>query len=243
MGPELLDPDQFGFKDGLPTKKSDCYALGMVIYEVLSGKAPFAPDGVVIVIRKVTNGERPERPQGVEGALFTDHLWDTLRLCWAHQPEGRPTIETVLERLEWITMAWSPLPPIDGGLGGQPREAGPNEPARSSLSTLSSRKRRRAGSGPGIHPSPDPQRRPDALMTAIFFPVRDPPRAVNSRGFRFSPSTAVTLPPTVRKRRRSGSDLEMPSSSDSQWTSDTLVPPAGLKANVVRNLVNRACLP
>ena len=33
MSPELLDPPRFG-SDGCPTRESDCYALGMVIYEV-----------------------------------------------------------------------------------------------------------------------------------------------------------------------------------------------------------------
>ena len=33
MSPELLDPQGFG-SDGCPTPQSDCYALGMVIYEV-----------------------------------------------------------------------------------------------------------------------------------------------------------------------------------------------------------------
>jgi len=34
MSPELLDPEKFGMKDYRPTKQSDCYALGMVVYEV-----------------------------------------------------------------------------------------------------------------------------------------------------------------------------------------------------------------
>jgi len=34
MSPELLDPGMFGLDNGRPTKQSDCYALGMVIYEV-----------------------------------------------------------------------------------------------------------------------------------------------------------------------------------------------------------------
>ena len=34
MSPELLDPDRFGIADDRPTKASDCYALGMVVYEV-----------------------------------------------------------------------------------------------------------------------------------------------------------------------------------------------------------------
>jgi serine/threonine protein kinase len=33
MSPELLDPTYFG-SDGLPSRQSDCYALGMTIYEV-----------------------------------------------------------------------------------------------------------------------------------------------------------------------------------------------------------------
>ena len=34
MSPELLGPDQFGITDLRPTKQSDYYALGMVVYEV-----------------------------------------------------------------------------------------------------------------------------------------------------------------------------------------------------------------
>ena len=36
MSPELLDPERFGLEYCKPTKESDCYALGMVIYEVRS---------------------------------------------------------------------------------------------------------------------------------------------------------------------------------------------------------------
>ena len=37
MSPELLIPERFGMhgsEAGRPTRQSDCYALGMVIYEV-----------------------------------------------------------------------------------------------------------------------------------------------------------------------------------------------------------------
>jgi len=37
MSPELLDPERFVMpesEDNRPTRQSDCYALGMVIYEV-----------------------------------------------------------------------------------------------------------------------------------------------------------------------------------------------------------------
>ena len=36
MSPEVLDPERFGMpqSEDRPTKQSDCYALGMAIYEV-----------------------------------------------------------------------------------------------------------------------------------------------------------------------------------------------------------------
>lgn len=34
MAPELLDPEQYGFSHCSPSKESDIYAFGMVIYEV-----------------------------------------------------------------------------------------------------------------------------------------------------------------------------------------------------------------
>ena len=113
MSPELLNPGQFGFKDGRPTKGSDCYALGMVILEVLSGQTPFAGDGEYVVIRKVMDGEYPERP-GVN--WFTDDLWKTLQQCWLPRPGDRPTAEAVLKCLEQLPATWQPLPPsADGG--------------------------------------------------------------------------------------------------------------------------------
>ena len=111
MSPELLDPDQFESSDGRPTKESDCYALGMVIYEVLSGRAPFTPLKEFIVMRKVLEGERPSVPDGAEGAWFTDGLRRTLDLCWATRPEDRPSIEAVLEGLEQVSGTWQPPSP------------------------------------------------------------------------------------------------------------------------------------
>ena len=113
MSPELLDPDRFGSGNGRPTVESDCYALGMVIYEVLSGQVPFASDREPVVTRKVTEGERPRRPpQEEEPMWFTDDIWEILKLCWATKPEMRPSIESVLECLGRVS--WS-YPGVDDG--------------------------------------------------------------------------------------------------------------------------------
>ena len=120
MSPELLDPGRFGFERGRSTRESDCYALGMVILEVLTGRVPFAHYKDFIVAGKVTDGERPERPRGPEAVWFMDDVWGTLEQCWLPQPDARPTAEIILERLEQGSTAWQPLSPVaDGGSQSQ----------------------------------------------------------------------------------------------------------------------------
>jgi len=103
MSPELFDPET---KDQCPTKYSDCYALGMVIYEVLSGHVPFYQFPTQAIPGKVFRGDRPERPQGAEGVWFTDEVWEVLGFCWAPQPEDRPSIEDVLQCLDEASRSW-----------------------------------------------------------------------------------------------------------------------------------------
>ena len=100
MSPELFIPEEANLNDCRPTKNSDCYALGMVIYEVLSGNKPFFGCSRNVVVAKVINGERPERPRAPEGRLFTDVIWNTLERCWKRNPGDRPRVEDVLHCLE-----------------------------------------------------------------------------------------------------------------------------------------------
>ena len=108
MSPELFDPESFGLKAGCPTKRSDCYALGMVIYEVLSEKMPFSRDHDNLVVAKIIRGERPGRPRGVIGRWFTNDVWGVLESCWKHTPRDRPMIGNVLQCLEDVSRTWIP---------------------------------------------------------------------------------------------------------------------------------------
>jgi len=114
MSPELLSPEGFGLKESRPTKCSDCYALGMTIYEVLSGHHPFFPRSGPIIMVDIMNDERPRRPEGDEGDLFTDDLWTVLGLCWERQPSSRTSVRAVLSFLVGISPPGRPDSPGDG---------------------------------------------------------------------------------------------------------------------------------
>ena len=107
MSPELLDS---GAQDRQPTKYSDCYALGMVIYEVISLCVPFYQYQNSVIPGKVVQGDRPERPKGVDGVRFTNDVWEMLERCWAHKLGNRPRIEDVLQCLERGSVSWGLLP-------------------------------------------------------------------------------------------------------------------------------------
>ena len=98
MSPELIDPEQFGLESSRPTESSDCYALGMVIYETISGNLPFHKDTDLTVFAKVIQGKRPPR-----GAKFKDSLWRMMERCWESQPSSRPSIGDVLRCLETLS--------------------------------------------------------------------------------------------------------------------------------------------
>ena len=144
MSPELIAPQRFGLKSSRPTESSDCYALGMVIYETISGNLPFHEDTDLTVFVKVLEGERPPR-----GAKFRDGLWRMLEQCWGSQPNNRPTIGEVLRCLEMFSNSSEPFSPeVDEGVerdvddwdstNGSPgvsnRTSGANSPASSDLS-------------------------------------------------------------------------------------------------------------
>ena len=106
MSPELIAPKQFGFKNSRPTISSDCYAVGMVIYETISGNLPFHKDTDIAVFMKVVKGEHPPR-----GVKFTKSLWGVLEQCWSPEPNNHPSIKDVLQCLEMASILSEPPSP------------------------------------------------------------------------------------------------------------------------------------
>jgi len=115
MSPELLAPERFGFEESRPTVESDCYAFGMVVYEVLTGLLPFSTCQEASMVRRVLAGERPGRPQGPEGNPLTDRLWGVVCSCWNTRTGDRPSIKAALLGLEGDPFGSTPIPPTAGG--------------------------------------------------------------------------------------------------------------------------------
>ncbi|RIA95499.1 kinase-like domain-containing protein [Glomus cerebriforme] len=86
MAPEILQ--------GQPrTQASDIYALGIVLYEICSGKAPFHDkkyDGILQY--QIWKGLRPEPEDGTPKCMIS-----LMKLCWDDNPSKRPNSLAVLE--------------------------------------------------------------------------------------------------------------------------------------------------
>jgi len=129
MSPELLDPERFGIpesEDNRPTRQSDCYALGMVIYEVgvfvnqfmvlngrltitqvLCGHHPYVEiQSNILVVSAITEGDRPMKPEGAKSLGFSNELWKTVELCWLEDRNARPGVEDIRSSLDEATAFW-----------------------------------------------------------------------------------------------------------------------------------------
>ena len=119
--PELLD---WNYR---PTKESDVYALGMVIYEVrifvytlrrrwaqeaeprqvLCDTWVFEGLDRFRAAIEVLNGTRPAKPENIASLGFTSGLWEIVEQCWLADRNARPTLSTVLSCLTEAASSWT----------------------------------------------------------------------------------------------------------------------------------------
>ena len=102
MAPELLLSEKFGLENEVPSKEADIYALGMTVYQVLTGRYPFHPRRESEVMHLVISGERPPKPENADEIGMTDVVWDLLVECWREDRTKRPDTLEVLGRFPTI---------------------------------------------------------------------------------------------------------------------------------------------
>ena len=113
MAPELLFPGKFGLSDGRVSKQADIYAFGMVVYEVLTGRAPFAGEvrGPANIIMRVMEGKRPSEPEDAEGIGFGKGTWELVQLCWNETRDERPTAVDISKHFHRVARTSNVVPP------------------------------------------------------------------------------------------------------------------------------------
>ena len=60
-----------------------------------------------MVVRMITGGIRPEKPEGARLLGFSDELWKTVELCWLEDRNARPSVEDIHSSLKEATAFWS----------------------------------------------------------------------------------------------------------------------------------------
>ncbi|QHN71166.1 serine/threonine protein kinase [Mollivirus kamchatka] len=91
--PEIITGERY-------TEKADVYSFGIIMWEVITGKRPYADLDIGRCGMAVVAGERPPLPQKCRRALV-----DIMTRCWHADPDQRPSMEEVTDDLRMMLVA------------------------------------------------------------------------------------------------------------------------------------------
>ena len=131
MAPEVIE-------GSAPAPAGDVYALGMVLYELLAGRAPFACGNNLSPLHSAFH-MAPRRLVGMP-----EDLWTVIAACTAKDPAVRPTMQQIVA---WLRAA---LPRLEGLV------ALPPVPRSAPLSATAVPLERPMTPGPALVPGPAP---------------------------------------------------------------------------------------
>ena len=119
--------------------RADVYAFGLLLWELMHERRAFEGLEGIAAFLGACDGLRPQFSEACQSDLMIQALTAE---CWAQRPEDRPSMSTVLERLEACMQAlfgWDPfshnlslLQPMDSSMGqhSSPREQGTSDSAQ-----------------------------------------------------------------------------------------------------------------
>ncbi|KIO17633.1 hypothetical protein M407DRAFT_32674 [Tulasnella calospora MUT 4182] len=94
--PELLEDDDASLA-------SDIWALGCVVYEVMTDSIPFQDVKDAVVIKRIVRGDLPSISTDAR-MLLVQALCTLVGQCWTVDPSTRPTAEYCQKAIQWMPM-------------------------------------------------------------------------------------------------------------------------------------------
>lgn len=103
--PHYMAPETISGGD--PTPSADVYALGVVLYELVVGRPPYAGDPMAVLRSHLD--EKPVRPAGI-----ADELWSVISSCMNKDREQRPTAVELAVTLSSLARTLTGVPALPG---------------------------------------------------------------------------------------------------------------------------------
>lgn len=101
--PRYMSPEQARAQD--LDGRSDIYALGIILFELLTGRPPFDAAEPIAILLKHVNEPPPAMADVAPGIQIDPALQDLVQRCMAKSPEQRPdSVEHLIAELEEIYM-------------------------------------------------------------------------------------------------------------------------------------------
>ncbi|KAG6816491.1 hypothetical protein H0H87_005572 [Tephrocybe sp. NHM501043] len=108
------------------TEMSDVFAWGCLCYEIFSGHLPFSELRLVsTVVLHISKGQTPSRPRADSPSWLkyglTEPIWKLMKECWLFDPGTRPSMQSVVSRLESARPSTDPRAPPQWPVGSAMR--------------------------------------------------------------------------------------------------------------------------
>ncbi|MFC7527628.1 serine/threonine-protein kinase [Actinoplanes sp. GCM10030250] len=103
--PHYMAPE--AFHGVTPSPATDVYALGVLLYELVSGRPPYRSDAIEELMRMHADGD-PKRRPGIP-----DPLWRIIMLCLAGKPRLRPSAAELVADLRGLADLLAGVPALE----------------------------------------------------------------------------------------------------------------------------------